>query len=60
MAIRSIKKLPKDEISILLESIDEIQISPNDSKILKGKLQGCIRKRKDPFRIVFKINKIIW
>ena len=59
-ASKFIKKsadLDKKQVNYILIALKEIRLNPYDSKPLKGKHVGKRRKRKDPYRIIFKIEK---
>ena len=55
--LKKLSKSDEKQLIIILESINEIKSNPYDSKLLKGELAGKRRKRKDPYRIIFQINK---
>jgi len=55
--LKKLSKSDEKQLIIILESINEIKSKPYDSKLLKGELAGKRRKRKDPYRIIFQINK---
>jgi mRNA interferase RelE/StbE len=59
-AEKFLKKLSKKDgktAKILLNAIKEILRNPYNSKSLKGIFRGYRRIRKDPYRIIFIINK---
>ena len=55
-SLYKISKNDKKAVKILLTAIKEISKDPYNSKLLKGKLKGNRRIRKDPYRIIFAIN----
>ena len=55
--LKKLSSSDEKQLTIIFESINEIRNNPYDSKPLKGEFSGKRRKRKDPYRIIFQIDK---
>ena len=55
--LKKLHSSDEKQLTIILESINEIKHNPYDSKPLKGEFTGKRRKREDPYRIIFQIDK---
>ena len=55
--LKKLAKKDKQKVQMLLDAIKEIPKDPYNSKPLKGLLKGNRRLKKDPYRIIFRINK---
>ena len=54
--LKKLSKRNKKDLILIRDTINSIPNNLHNSKLLKGQYKGFRRVRKDPYRIVFKIN----
>lgn len=54
--LKKLSKRNKKDLILIRDTINSIPNNLHNSKLLKGQYKGFRRVRKDPYRIIFKIN----